>query len=33
LNEIEEKEIDSIDKKARLKLLRSLKKEEFFISK
>lgn len=33
LDELEESEIDSIDKKTRLKFLRSLKKEEFFVRK
>jgi DNA-directed RNA polymerase beta' subunit len=33
LDEIEEKEMDSIDKKTRLKFLRSIKKEEFFVTK
>ena len=33
LDEVEEEETDSIDKKTRLKFLRSLKKEEFFVTK
>jgi DNA-directed RNA polymerase beta' subunit len=33
LEEIDEKEMDSIDKKTRLKFLRNIKKEEFFTSK
>ena len=33
IDELEESEIDSLDKKSRLKFLRSLKKEEFFVRK
>lgn len=33
INELEEDDIDSIDKKTRLKFLKSLKREEFFIRK
>jgi hypothetical protein len=33
VDEIEEEEMDSVDKKTRLKFLRSLKKEEFFVNK
>ena len=33
IDEVEEADIDSIDKKTRLKFLRSLKKDEFFITK
>jgi hypothetical protein len=33
VDEIEEKEMDSIDKKTRLKFLRNIKKEEFFVNK
>jgi hypothetical protein len=33
INEIEEADMDSVDKKTRLKFLRSLKKEEFFVRK
>jgi len=33
LDELEENEIESIDKKTRLKFLKSLKKDEFFVSK
>jgi len=33
LDEIEEEELDSIDKKTRLKFLRNIKKEEFFVTK
>ena len=33
LSELEESEIDSLDKKSRLRFLRSLKKEEFFVRK
>lgn len=32
-NEIDEEEIDSLDKKSRLKFFKSLKKEEFFVDK
>ena len=33
INEIEESEMDSLDKKTRLKFFKSLKKEEFFVDK
>ena len=33
IDEVEEAEIDSIDKQTRLKFLKSVKKEEFFVSK
>jgi DNA-directed RNA polymerase beta' subunit len=33
INEIDESEIDSVDKKTRLKFLKSIKKDEFFVDK
>jgi len=33
INELEEDEIDSLDKKTRLKFIKSLKKDEFFVTK